>query len=143
VKTDPVVVASAVSAGTLAGFAAIAEGLFGVPVAVFAGAAGGTLLAIIRLEPGDRFASWTSIAAHYFAGVFATSLALSYWEGLKKMPAGGVAAVVAFALFFVLPGATKVLQKGPEALWSRWFGRGQQTPAQDSTTDDKGAADGR
>lgn len=122
---------------TLAAFAPALEALFGVPVAVFAGCLGGILLAVIRLEPGDRFASWRSIVAHYAGALFITSMALWYWrEALEAVPKGGIGFVVGFALLFLLPGAVDVLKKAPELLWGRWFNRGAApTPP---PADDKG-----
>lgn len=130
-RTDLSAIAGAVSGGTIGAGAVLGalDAVFGVPVSVFAGCAGGILLGVVRLEQGDRFASWLSIFAHYLGGVFLTSLCLAYSKLARELPAGGVAFVIGFALLFALPGVVRIIQRGPDALWSKFTNKTTEPPA--------------
>lgn len=94
--------------------------IFGAPVGVYAGAAGGILLWLQRLDEGDRLGRWTSILAHYIAGVAAAGASLAYWEALRLIPSGFIGLAVAWGLPFLIPGAAAVLKGLPETLSGWW-----------------------
>jgi hypothetical protein len=117
----PVLVAAAtgVVASAVPGVDA-ALAIFGAPVGTYAGAAGGILLWLQRLDPGDRLGRWPSIMAHYIAGVAAAGAALAYWETLRHIPSGFVGLCIAWGLPYIIPGAASVLRGLPETLASWW-----------------------
>ena len=102
-------------------------GIFGAPVAVFAGAAGGLMLAIISMEPGSRLSRWPGIISLYCVTVFFSGGAIAYWEVLQKIPAGAIGAALGWGLPQALPGLARVVAKAPEMISQR-FSKDKEAP---------------
>lgn len=122
-----VAAASAVAMGV----GPVLDALFGVPVSVYAACFGGLMLSVVRLEPGDRFAKWPSILAHYAGALYATQLVIA-WVPIAAQAPGGVGAVVGWGLMRVLPGLGALAEKLPAELVERFIPKR-----------DKGGTDGK